>query len=132
MFMGLYLTGRSLIDVPLTALAWFVLGLLAGRHVSRWPKCMSATEDGASDTSEMYVGNLAYEIGEKDLERIYGEYGRVASTRIIRHKFGGKSKGFGFVCMGTQAESDAAQKALSGREIKGRKLVVSQAKSRAR
>jgi hypothetical protein len=133
MFVGLFLTGDRVIDVSLTALLWFLIGILAGRHIVNWPTFRFRVRRAPRDEiAEMYVGNLAYEVGEKDLFKAFGEHGRVVSARIIRHKFGGKSKGFGFVGMGSTPEADAARKALNGRELKGRKLVVSEAKSRAR
>jgi len=120
------------------SLAWFVVGVLAGQRLPRLKvrtqsrQRKPTTRTSGAGSIEIYVGNLSYDMGEKDLLRIFQQYGDVRDARIIKHRFNGKSKGFGFVQMTNRAESAAAVKALSGSDIKGRKLVVNEAKSRAR
>ena len=63
---------------------------------------------------------------------IFDKYGKVSSARIIKNKFNGKSKGFGFVEMPDASEAEAAVQALNGKDVQGRKLVVNEAKSRSR
>jgi len=134
-------TQASAISLALLAaasLAWFIVGVLAGQRLpqrkvrARSPQRRTATKSDGTGAIEIYVGNLSYDMGEKDLLRIFRQYGDVSNARIIKHRFNGKSKGFGFVQMTNRSESAAAVKALSGSDIKGRKLVVNEAKSRAR
>ncbi len=75
----------------------------------------------------MYVGNLSYDVAEEDLQTAFSEFGEVTSVNIIKDKFSGQSKGFGFVEMPNNSEADKALKALNGTEMKGRDLKVSQA-----
>lgn len=79
----------------------------------------------------IYVGNLSYETTEADLEQAFGAYGQVTSAKIIFDKMSGKSRGFGFVEMATKEEGDAAINGLNGKEIKGRAVVVNEARPRA-
>ncbi|MBN1558545.1 MAG: RNA-binding protein [Lentisphaerae bacterium] len=81
---------------------------------------------------EIYVGNLPYSIKERELERAFGRYGRVDSVRIIKNKFNGKSKGFGFVEMSDHGEASEAVRALNGKDFGGRRIVVNEAKSEPR
>jgi RNA recognition motif-containing protein len=85
-----------------------------------------------SGSTELYVGNLPYEMKNKALERLFGKFGMVASARIIEHRFSGKSKGYGFVEMPERKQALAAIDALHGKEVGGRKIVVNEAKSEAR
>lgn len=78
----------------------------------------------------IYVGNLPYTISEDDLNDAFSEFGEVASVSIIKDKFSGQSKGFGFVEMPNDSEAEEAIKALNEREFKGRNLRVNQAKPR--
>jgi len=78
----------------------------------------------------MYIGNLSYNVTEEDLQTAFSEFGEVASVNIIKDKFSGQSKGFGFVEMPNNSEADKAIKALNGTEMKGRDLKVSQANPR--
>jgi RNA recognition motif-containing protein len=78
----------------------------------------------------IYVGNLDYGVTEDDLKTSFGEYGTVDSVNIIKDKYSGQSKGFGFVEMPDNSEADTAMKALNGSEMKGRNLKVNQAKPR--
>ncbi len=115
------------------ALAWFIVGLYTGKH--KWSKISfksrkGKVRGGKGGKIELYVGNLSYNIRTKELRSIFEEYGEVKSARIISNKFNGKSKGFGFVEMANKAGANAAISAMSGTEIKGRKLVVNEARER--
>jgi RNA recognition motif-containing protein len=78
----------------------------------------------------IYVGNLAYGVTEGQLEALFQEFGTVASANLIKDKFSGESKGFGFVEMDKQAEAEEAIKKLNGRELDGRTLTVNIARPR--
>ncbi|MBK5965169.1 RNA-binding protein [Thiocystis minor] len=79
----------------------------------------------------IYVGNLPYSVADDDLRDIFGEYGELAAAEVIKDKFSGQSKGFGFVEMPNNAEANAAIKALNETDMKGRKLTVNEARPRA-
>ncbi|MBK1723494.1 RNA recognition motif domain-containing protein [Thiocystis violacea] len=79
----------------------------------------------------IYVGNLPYSVTDDDLRDLFGEFGELASAEVIKDKFSGQSKGFGFVEMPSNSEADAAIKALNEAEMKGRKLTVNEARPRA-
>jgi len=78
----------------------------------------------------IYVGNLAYEVTEDDLQTIFSEFGEVVSVKIITDQYNGRSKGFGFVEMPNRTEANKAIDELNSREIKGRTIKVNQAKPR--
>lgn len=79
----------------------------------------------------IYVGNLPYSMTDDDLRDLFAEFGELASAEVIKDKFSGQSKGFGFVDMPSNSEADAAIKALNESEMKGRKLTVNEARPRA-
>ncbi|BCU06013.1 MULTISPECIES: RNA recognition motif domain-containing protein [Allochromatium] len=79
----------------------------------------------------IYVGNLPYSVNDDELRNIFGQFGELASAEVIKDKFSGQSKGFGFVDMPNNSEADAAIKALNETEMKGRKLTVNEARPRA-
>jgi RNA recognition motif-containing protein len=79
---------------------------------------------------KLYVGNLAYQVSSSDLEQMFAAYGTVQSAQVIVDRDTGRSKGFGFVEMGTDQEAQAAIAALSGKEVDGRQLTVNEAKPR--
>ncbi len=79
---------------------------------------------------KLYVGNLSYEVTNSDLEALLGEHGEVQSAEVIMDRDTGRSKGFGFVEMGSQQEADAAINALNGTESGGRALTVNEARPR--
>lgn len=117
--------------IAFSSLAWFLVGLYAGKQ--EWTKISfkkGKLRGGKDGKIELYVGNLSYNIRTKDLRSIFEEYGEVKSARIISNKFNGKSKGFGFVEMANKAGANAAISAMSGTEVKGRKLVVNEARER--
>lgn len=78
----------------------------------------------------LYVGNLNYSVTSEELEQICSEYGSVASCEVINDRATGRSKGFGFVEMGTDDEAAAAIEALNGMDHRGRSLTVNEAKPR--
>jgi RNA recognition motif-containing protein len=78
----------------------------------------------------IYVGNLSYNVSEEDLKTAFEAFGQVASASIIKDKFSGQSKGFGFVEMPTKEEAQAAITGMNGKEMKGRTLNVNEARPR--
>lgn len=76
----------------------------------------------------LYIGNLSYDTTEEDLRELLGQYGEVASIRLISDKYTGHSRGFAFAEMVVDSEADAAMEALDGKEHMGRNLTVSVAK----
>jgi RNA recognition motif-containing protein len=79
---------------------------------------------------KLYVGNLTYQISGADLEQLFSEFGTVESAQVIQDRDTGRSKGFGFVEMGSPAEAQAAIQGLNDHEINGRRLTVNEAKPR--
>jgi RNA recognition motif-containing protein len=80
---------------------------------------------------KIYVGNLSYEATEEDLQEAFEAFGEVASVEIIKDKFSGRSKGFGFVEMPAAAEAQSAIADLNGTELRGRALRVDKARPRS-
>ena len=78
--------------------------------------------------NKLYVGNLSYEVQDRDLQQLFAEYGTVSSAKVVTDRDTGRSKGFGFVEMSTDAEAEAAISALNGSEIQGRALTVNEAR----
>jgi RNA recognition motif-containing protein len=78
--------------------------------------------------NKLYVGNLGYGLGDSDLEKLFTTYGSVRSAQVIKDRDTGRSKGFGFVEMGSDQEAQAAITALNGKEVDGRTLVVNEAR----
>src|SRR5215218_2783449 len=80
--------------------------------------------------SKLYVGNLSYNTTSSDLEQLFSQHGTVQSAEVISDRDSGRSKGFGFVQMGSDEEAQAAIAALNGQEQDGRTLTVNEAKPR--
>ena len=78
----------------------------------------------------IYVGNLSYRVTEDELQQLFAEYGSVVNVNIIKDKYTGQSKGFGFVEMEKQAEAEEAIKRLDGSSVNGRNIQVNQARPR--
>jgi RNA recognition motif-containing protein len=78
----------------------------------------------------IYVGNLSPEVTEEDLQQAFEAFGKVESVNVIKDKFSGVSRGFGFVEMPTKAEGQAAIEGMSGKELKGQTLNVNEARPR--
>lgn len=77
---------------------------------------------------KIYVGNLSYDVTEEDLRQTMQQFGEVESATIIKDKYSGQSKGFGFVEMASKDEGQSAIDSLNGEELKGRKLKVNEAR----
>jgi RNA recognition motif-containing protein len=80
--------------------------------------------------SKLYVGTLSYNVDNSTLEQLFSQHGTVQSAEIIQDRDTGRSKGFGFVQMGSDEEAQAAIAALNGQEHDGRNLTVNEAKPR--
>jgi cold-inducible RNA-binding protein len=80
--------------------------------------------------SKLYVGNLSYNTTGSDLEQLFAQHGSVTSAEVIQDRDTGRSKGFGFVQMGSDSEAQAAIAALNGQQHDGRALTVNEAKPR--
>jgi cold-inducible RNA-binding protein len=80
--------------------------------------------------SKLYVGNLSYNTTGSELEQLFSQHGTVQSAEVIQDRDTGRSKGFGFVQMGSDEEAQAAIAALNGQEQDGRALTVNEAKPR--
>ena len=117
-----------------TGAAGLVVGFVAGRLSAGCTGGPDVDESGVEpgDGIELYVGNLSSDLSEKELIKVFAAHGKVLSARIIKNKFNNRSKGYGFLEMATQSGSDKAVKAMHGKEVKGRKLVVNEARSRSR
>ena len=76
----------------------------------------------------IFVGNLAKEVNEQDLEKAFSNYGSVKSVKVIRDMFSGDSKGFAFVEMDGAQQSQAAINELNAKDLKGKKIVVNEAR----
>ena len=79
---------------------------------------------------KLYVGNLGYNVTSSELEALFAAYGTVQSAQVIEDRDSGRSKGFGFVEMGSDEEAQAAIRALNGQEHSGRPLTVNEARPR--
>jgi cold-inducible RNA-binding protein len=77
---------------------------------------------------KLYVGNLSYNTTEDSLREVFAEVGAVASTSIIKDKFSGRSRGFGFVEMENDDDAQRAIEMFNEKDVDGRKLVVNEAK----
>jgi len=78
----------------------------------------------------IYVGNLSREVAEEDLRQAFEAFGQVASASVIKDRFSGESRGFGFVDMPNKTEAQSAIAALNGKDLKGRTLNVNEARPR--
>lgn len=81
--------------------------------------------------SKLYVGSLAYSINDDKLKELFAEFGTVVSAQVIMDRDTNQSKGFGFVEMKTEDEAKEAMKALDGKEIDGRSIMVNEARPKA-
>lgn len=78
----------------------------------------------------IYVGNLSRDVSETELREAFQEYGEVTSASIIKDKFTGESRGFGFVEMPNKIEAESAISGLNGKDLKGRTINVNEARPR--
>lgn len=79
----------------------------------------------------IYVGNLSWEVTGDDLRKTFEAFGQVESANVIKDKYSGQSKGFGFVEMPSKEEAQTAIQEMNGKEIKGRNVTVNEARPRA-
>ena len=79
----------------------------------------------------IYVGNLSREVTEEDLRQTFEAFGQVASVKVIKDKYSGESRGFGFVDMPDKTEGESAISGLKDKELKGRRLNVNEARPRS-
>ncbi len=79
---------------------------------------------------KLYVGNLTYGVTDSTLEQMFAAHGTVQSAQVIMDRDTGRSKGFGFVEMGSDQEAQAAIAALNGKDVEGRSLTVNEARPR--
>jgi len=77
---------------------------------------------------KLYVGNLSYDVDSSELQEMFSAHGSVVSAQVINDRDTGRSKGFGFVEMGSDAEAEAAIAAMNGVQHNGRALTVNEAK----
>ena len=78
--------------------------------------------------NKLYVGNLPYSYRDSDMEQAFSQYGTVSSAKVMMERDTGRSKGFGFVEMGSDAEAQAAIEGMNGQQVGGRGLVVNEAR----
>jgi RNA recognition motif-containing protein len=80
--------------------------------------------------NKLYVGNLAYSVRDEDLQQAFAQFGTVTSAKVMMDRDTGRSKGFGFVEMGSDAEAQAGINGMNGQALDGRALVVNEARPR--
>ena len=80
--------------------------------------------------NKLYVGNLAYSVRDQDLQDAFSQFGAVSSAKVMMDRDTGRSKGFGFVEMGTDPEAQAAVNGMNGQSLAGRAIVVNEARPR--
>ncbi len=78
--------------------------------------------------NKLYIGNLPYSVRDSDLEQAFGQFGAVTSAKVMMDRETGRSKGFGFVEMGSDAEAQAAINGMNGQPLGGRSVVVNEAR----
>ncbi|MES2279990.1 MAG: RNA-binding protein [Pseudomonadota bacterium] len=78
--------------------------------------------------NKLYVGNLPYTVRDEDLQQSFGEYGSITSAKVMMERDTGRSKGFGFVEMGSDAEAQAAIAGMNGQSLGGRSITVNEAR----
>jgi len=82
------------------------------------------------NSNKLYVGGLPFSISDGQLSELFAPHGTVESARVITDRMTGRSRGFGFVEMSTQAEAEAAAESLNGTQLEGRNLTVNEAKQK--
>jgi hypothetical protein len=80
--------------------------------------------------NKLYVGNLAYGVRDEELQQAFASFGTVSSAKVMMDRDTGRSKGFGFVEMGSDAEAQAAINGMNGQALDGRAIVVNEARPR--
>src|SRR5262245_26246793 len=109
----------------------------APEHIGRHPWLTSAPgspglpfQDRARMGRKLYVGNLTYGVTDSELQQLFEAFGTVQSAQVIMDRDTGRSKGFGFVEMGSDQEAQAAIAGMNGKDVNGRNLTVNEAKPR--
>ncbi len=127
------------ITIASFGLACFLGGILAGKAMGVCRKSEKTSKDRGSKSGkrnkkgvELYVGNLPYSVNDKELAKTFEPHGKINSARVIKDRFNGKSKGFGFVEMASKADAETAVEALDGQNVSGRRVVVNEAKAKAK
>jgi len=78
--------------------------------------------------AKIYIGNLPWSVGDKELAELFSSYGDVSEAVVIKDKYSGRSKGFGFVTFSDEASVAKAVSEMNGKDVEGRELKVSEAK----
>lgn len=110
----------------------FIVGFIGGLSLRTRPGSMDYDSVGADSGRELYVGNLPYEVTDAELERLFAGFGKVESARVITNRTLGTSRGYGFVMMADAASAKSAVQGLKRHEVRGRKIAVSCARTKAR
>ena len=79
---------------------------------------------------DSYVGNLSYDVTDETIKQAFESFGEVTSARVIKDKYTGRSRGFGFVEMPVQSQAQTAIKSLNGKELLGKEMTVNEARPR--
>jgi len=79
----------------------------------------------------IYVGNLSYDVTDEMIREAFESFGEVTSAKVIKDKYSGQSRGFGFVEMPEQSQAQAAIKSLHGKELQGKQIIVNEARPRS-
>jgi cold-inducible RNA-binding protein len=90
--------------------------------------CLLCFQESLRMGNKLYVGNLPYSVRDEDLQQAFGEFGQVSSAKVMMERDTGRSKGFGFVEMGSDAEAQQAINGMNGQSLGGRSLVVNEAR----
>lgn len=88
-------------------------------------------DSSSQNPAKLFVGNLSYNVTSEQLKELFSQHGTVVEALVLSDKFSGRSKGFGFVTMGSAQEAEAAVAALNEYEFEGRRMVVNVARPKA-
>lgn len=83
---------------------------------------------GITASMKIYIGNLPFSFTDGELNELFSQYGEISEVTVIKDKFSGRSKGFGFITFSDKASAEKAIAELNGKEIQGRAITVSEAK----
>lgn len=81
--------------------------------------------------NKLFIGNISFSVDDSALNELFAGFGTVSSARVVTDKHSGRSRGFGFVEMGSDSEASAAINGLNGKDVAGREMSVSEAKPQA-
>ena len=122
----------NLVALCAATLALFLAGVLTGLKLGGGRRSSGSGYGGGSHTvcsPELYIGNLTEEVSGEELEKQFGKFGDVKEVRMVPPR-NGETKSFAFITMGSVESAQAALNGMNGRDILGRKIVVSEARSR--